>query len=272
MVLLLLLSLGLTLGSVQSQGSSQDAFIIQYLERRLVQMEERLSLCEQNTVSATQKTYDLSSEVRGYLSTLSSLRSEVKSQVDSVSVRVDRVERELEYLENKIPTQSNIEMEEALLEQQIKAVELEQLKKKAKINVVNDCNTVLSQVKSLKIVKKSGDPNGCWFKDPSEGSNKVYLFSGFHALSALMKIHMPHYVKCLNSDAAAASTDPLKVCAPSGPRRVFLRLSRTLPLDQMLGQNASLSSNERPYRSEFLGVRRTDALTHAESSAQIKAL
>lgn len=36
-----------------------------------------------------------------------------------------------------------------------------------------DCNTVLSQVKSLKIVKKSGDPNGCWFKDPSEGSNKV---------------------------------------------------------------------------------------------------
>lgn len=65
------------------------------------------------------------------------LRSEVKSQVDSVSVRVDRVERELEYLENKIPTQSNIEMEEALLEQQIKAVELEQLKKKANINVEN---------------------------------------------------------------------------------------------------------------------------------------
>lgn len=52
-------------------------------------------------------------------------------------MRVDRVEREMEYLENKIPTQSNIEMEEALLEQQIKAAELEQLKKKAKINVEN---------------------------------------------------------------------------------------------------------------------------------------
>ncbi|MEQ2296501.1 hypothetical protein AMECASPLE_025443 [Ameca splendens] len=179
MVWLFLLSLCLTLESVQSQGSSQDAFIIQYLERRLVQMEERLSLCEQNTMSATQKTYDLSSEIRGYLSTLSILRSEVKTQVDSVSVRVDRMERELEYLEDKIPTQSDIEMEEALLQQQIKAAELEQLKKKAEINVENDCNMALSQVKSLKIVKKAGDPNGCWFKDPSEGSNKVYLFSGF---------------------------------------------------------------------------------------------
>lgn len=65
------------------------------------------------------------------------LRSEVKSQVDGVSVRVDRVERELEYLENKLPTQSDIEMEEVLLEQQIKAAELEQLKKKAAIHVEN---------------------------------------------------------------------------------------------------------------------------------------
>lgn len=55
--------------------------------------------------------------------------------MDSMSARVDRVERELEYLENKIPSQSDIEMEEALLEQQIKAAELDQLKKKAKLTV-----------------------------------------------------------------------------------------------------------------------------------------
>lgn len=57
--------------------------------------------------------------------------------MDSLSVRVERVERELEYLENKIPTQSDIEMEEALLEQQIKAAEMDQLKKKTKIKVEN---------------------------------------------------------------------------------------------------------------------------------------
>ncbi|XP_071770974.1 olfactomedin-like protein 3 [Centroberyx gerrardi] len=174
----LLLSLSLTVGSVQSQSSTQDTFIIQYLERRLAQMEERLTRCEQNTVSVTQKIYDLSSEVRGQLSTVTVLRSEVKSQVDGMSMRVDRVERELEYLENKIPAQSNIEMEEALLEQQMKAAELDQLKKKAKIKLENDCSTALSAVKSLKIVKKAGDTYGSWFKDPSEGSAKVYFLSG----------------------------------------------------------------------------------------------
>ncbi|XP_062277075.1 olfactomedin-like protein 3A [Scomber scombrus] len=173
-----LLSLCLTVASVQSQGSQQDAFIIQYLERRLAQIEERLNQCEQNTVGITQKNYDLSSEMRGYLSTVNVLRSEVKSHMDSLSVRVERVERELEYLENKIPTQSDIEMEEALLEQQIKAAELDQLKKKAKIKVENDCSTALSQIKSLKIVKKTGDTSGSWFRDPSEGSAKVYLLSG----------------------------------------------------------------------------------------------
>lgn len=55
--------------------------------------------------------------------------------MDSMSSRVERVERELEYLENKIPNQSDIEMEEALLEQQIKAAELDLLKNKAKLTV-----------------------------------------------------------------------------------------------------------------------------------------
>ncbi|KAM8750753.1 olfactomedin-like protein 3 [Acanthopagrus schlegelii] len=200
----LLLALHLTAGSVQSQGSSQDAFIIQYLERRLAQMEERLNLCEQNTVTVTQKTYDLSSEIRGFLSTVSVLRSEVRNQVDSVAVRVDRMERELEYLENKIPTQTDIEMEEALLEQQIKAAEQEQLKKKARIKVEKDCSTALSQIKSLKIVKKTGDTSGSWFKDPSEGSTKVYLLSGIRNNTLL------EYVS-LQSFAERTTTPPATV-------------------------------------------------------------
>ncbi|XP_061773370.1 olfactomedin-like protein 3 isoform X3 [Nerophis ophidion] len=175
LVLVLLLCLCLNGSSVKSQGFPQDGFLIQYLERRLTQMEERLNQCEQNTVSITQKTYDLSSGMRGHLSALNVMRSEVKNQLESMSVRVDRMERELEYLENKMPALSDIEMEEALIEQQIKAAELDQLKKKAKIQVENDCNAALSQIKSLKIVKKMGDTSGSWFKDPSDGSNKVDL-------------------------------------------------------------------------------------------------
>ncbi|KAK7892054.1 hypothetical protein WMY93_024017 [Mugilogobius chulae] len=176
-VLLLAVYLCVAVVSVQSQGSQQDNFILQYLERRLAQIEERLNQCDQHSMSATQKIYELSSEIRGHMSTLNDFRSEIKTQLDSVSTRVERVEREMEYLENKIPSQSDIEMEEALLEQQIRDIEQE-LKQKARIKVENDCNTALSQIKSLKIVKKVGDTSGSWFKDPSEGSNKVYLMSG----------------------------------------------------------------------------------------------
>lgn len=185
----------LAVGSVRSQSSSQDAFIIQYMERRLAQIEERLNHCEQNTMSVTQKAYDISSELKGYMTTLTVLRSDVKSQVDGVSSRVERVERELEYLENKLPTQSDIEMEEALLEQQIKAAELDQMKKKANIKVENDCSTALSQIKSLKIVKKAGDTSGSWFKDPSEGSSKVYLLSGIRNNSLLEYVSLKSFTE-----------------------------------------------------------------------------
>ncbi|XP_061679733.1 olfactomedin-like protein 3 isoform X2 [Syngnathoides biaculeatus] len=116
--------------------------------------------------------------MRGHLSTFNAMRSEVSRQLESISERVVRVERELEYLENKMPAQYDIEMEEALLEQQIKAAELDQLKRRAKIKVENDCKVALSQIKSLKIVKKIGDNAGSWFKDPSDGSAKVYVLSG----------------------------------------------------------------------------------------------
>ncbi|KAM3870237.1 olfactomedin-like protein 1 [Diretmus argenteus] len=194
LVRVLLLSLALTVGPAQSQ-SSQDAFIIQYLERRLVQMEERLIRCEQNTASVTQRIYDLSSEVRSHLSIVNVLRSEVRSQVDGVSTRVDRVERELEYLEDKIPTQSNIEVEEALLEQQVKDAELDQLKKTAKIKLENDCSTALSVVKSLKIVKKAGDTYGSWFKDPSKGSAKVYFLSGLRNNTVLEYVSLKSFTE-----------------------------------------------------------------------------
>lgn len=177
LVPILLVSLTLR-GGVRGQSSSQDGFMIQYLERRMAQLEERLSQCEQSSATMTQRFYDLTTEFRGQLSTLNAVRSEVKTQMESMSSRVERVEGELEYLENKIPAPQNIEMDAALLEQQVMAAELEQLSHKAKIELHNDCSTALSAVKSLKIVKKVGDTHGSWFKDPSPGSSKVYFLSG----------------------------------------------------------------------------------------------
>uniref|UniRef100_A0A672PYC9 Olfactomedin like 1 n=1 Tax=Sinocyclocheilus grahami TaxID=75366 RepID=A0A672PYC9_SINGR len=41
-------------------------------------------------------------------------------------------------------------------------------------------------IKSLKIVKKAGDANGSWMKDPTKGSAKIYFFSGTRNI-----IHLP---------------------------------------------------------------------------------
>ncbi len=75
-------------------------------------------------------------------------------------MRVDRVERELEYLENKIPSQSDIEMEEALLRQQIKAAELDQQKIKAKIKVGKGRKRTCT-VKHISATSSSVPTAGC---------------------------------------------------------------------------------------------------------------
>lgn len=82
--------------------------------------QERLIKCEQNTQQVDQKIYDLSTKVRGQLAIMEVHRTEVKTQVDNVAMRVERVERDVEYLENKTPNQPHIEVEEALMEQQMK--------------------------------------------------------------------------------------------------------------------------------------------------------
>uniref|UniRef100_A0A673YEN7 Olfactomedin like 1 n=1 Tax=Salmo trutta TaxID=8032 RepID=A0A673YEN7_SALTR len=106
---------------------------------------------------------DLSTKVRGQLASMEVHRTEVKTQVDNVAKRVERAEREVEYLENKTPNQPHIEVEEALMEEQMKDAQ----KKKVKITLGTDCNITLIGVKSLMIVKKAGD-----------GSAKIYFFSG----------------------------------------------------------------------------------------------
>ncbi|XP_036391599.1 olfactomedin-like protein 3 isoform X2 [Megalops cyprinoides] len=145
----------------------QEMVMMQYFEGRMNQLEDRLAKCDQDMQNYEQKLYDLSKEVRGRLEALNVFKAEVKSQVESAVMRVERVERELEYLETEGPKQPCVEIDETLLEQQVKE---EQQKKKVQINLGTDCNMALSAVKSLKIVKRAGDANGSWLKDPSKGS------------------------------------------------------------------------------------------------------
>ncbi|XP_036391598.1 olfactomedin-like protein 3A isoform X1 [Megalops cyprinoides] len=177
----------------------QEMVMMQYFEGRMNQLEDRLAKCDQDMQNYEQKLYDLSKEVRGRLEALNVFKAEVKSQVESAVMRVERVERELEYLETEGPKQPCVEIDETLLEQQVKE---EQQKKKVQINLGTDCNMALSAVKSLKIVKRAGDANGSWLKDPSKGSGKVYFFSGSKNSTFLEFTSMKNFTEGNFSQAA----------------------------------------------------------------------
>lgn len=81
--------------------------------------QERLIRCDQDLQSFNQKVYDMSTEMRGQVRSVNVLKSEIQGHVDSLALRVDRVERDVEYLQNKIPDSSNVEIEESILEQQV---------------------------------------------------------------------------------------------------------------------------------------------------------
>ncbi|XP_017537198.1 olfactomedin-like protein 1 [Pygocentrus nattereri] len=165
----------LPLGTGQAQRTTQDVFMMQYFQRRLQELEERLNRCDQDLQSFNQKVYDMSSEMRGQIRSVNVLKSEIQGHVDNLALRVDRVERDVEYLQNKIPDSSDVEIAESVIEQEVKEA---QLKKKVAVTQGKDCSTHLSGIKSQKIVKKAGDLTGSWMKDSTKGSSRIYFFSG----------------------------------------------------------------------------------------------
>ncbi|XP_060784276.1 olfactomedin-like protein 3A [Neoarius graeffei] len=173
MFLKLLAMLFLSLGAAQI--STQDVFMMEYFQRRILEMEERLIRCDQDVQSVKQKMYDMSTEMRGQDRSVNVLKSEIQGYVDTLATRVDRVERDVEYLYNKLPDTSNVEILDSLLDQQVKEA---QSKRKAVIIQGKACSTRFSGIKSQKILKKAGDVVGSWLKDPTTGSSKIYFFSG----------------------------------------------------------------------------------------------
>lgn len=64
--------------------------------------------------------YEMSAQMRGQVRTVNTLKSEIQGSVDSLATRMDRVERDVEYLQNKLPDTSSVEISDYLLDQQVK--------------------------------------------------------------------------------------------------------------------------------------------------------
>ncbi len=84
----------------------------------------RLIKCEQDFQQFSQRMYDMSKEIHGETSKMNVLKSEVKGHIDTFAMRLDRVERDVEYLHNKIPDSVQVDIEDSLIEHQVKEAKL----------------------------------------------------------------------------------------------------------------------------------------------------
>lgn len=156
-------------------ASAQHQALIDYLERRLLAIEDRISLWHEQTARYASELRELKQQMVSQLENLDKEKEILRMSLDGVGTRVDRVERELDYLETQNGAQPCVDVDDKLIEQQVTLVEEKQ---KAKYSKLSDCSDMISSIKAMKILKRVGGPKGTWTKDTSRSSGKIYIFNG----------------------------------------------------------------------------------------------
>ncbi|KAF7653793.1 hypothetical protein LDENG_00078520 [Lucifuga dentata] len=166
---------GLVLITLACFATAQHQALIDYLERRLLAIEDRISLWHEQTNRYASELRELKQQMVSQLENLDKEKEALRINLDSVGTRVDRVERELDYLETQNGAQPCVDVDDKLIEQQVILVNE---KNKVKYEKLSDCRDMISTIKAMKILKRVGGPQGMWTKDTSSGTGKVYIFNG----------------------------------------------------------------------------------------------
>ncbi|XP_053246596.1 olfactomedin-like protein 1 [Podarcis raffonei] len=161
----------------EAQYVMQDAGLVHYIDRRILSIENRLNKCNQDIADYVQEFREFSKRMMSRLEGLNVLKTDLKNDVDHLLTRVERAQREIDYFESaKESPDTCVEVDEDLVEQQL--MEQEESKQKVKLMLNASCNHMIASFKSLKIVKKSGDTQGSWLKDPMKNPQKIYFLTG----------------------------------------------------------------------------------------------
>uniref|UniRef100_A0A803XUA1 Olfactomedin like 1 n=1 Tax=Meleagris gallopavo TaxID=9103 RepID=A0A803XUA1_MELGA len=131
-----------------------------------------LKKCNQDILDYVEEFQDFSKMVLSRLSGLNSYKTEVKDEVENLLTRVERAQRDIDYFGSVRDSKMCVEVDEDLVKQQL----LEEAEEKR--NLKSCCDHLLASVKSLKMVKKTGDKHGSWMKDPGKKHTKIYLLNG----------------------------------------------------------------------------------------------
>ncbi|XP_062842693.1 olfactomedin-like protein 3A [Trichomycterus rosablanca] len=152
-------------------AAAQQQTLMDYLERRLLAIEDRISLWHEQTSRYTSELREFKQQMVAQLEGLDKNKEALRSELDAVGARVDRVEREMDYLETQNGAQPCVDVEDKLVEQQVIVAKE---RNKAKYAKLTDCRDMIESIKGMKILKRVGGTKGMWSKD----SGKVYLFNG----------------------------------------------------------------------------------------------
>ncbi|XP_042300147.1 olfactomedin-like protein 3 [Sceloporus undulatus] len=110
--LLLLVILANTIDGQQQQ-------LMEYMERRLAVLEERISQWHDQSSRYSTELRDFKNKVVSMLETVEKERETLRAEVENTAVRVDRLEREVDYLETQNPAPPCVEVDDKLIENQV---------------------------------------------------------------------------------------------------------------------------------------------------------
>ncbi|MEQ2228744.1 Olfactomedin-like protein 3A [Ilyodon furcidens] len=114
-------------------ATAQHQVLIDYLERRLLAIEDRISLWQEQTTRYASELRELKQQMVSQLESLDKEKETIRMTLDGVGTRVDRVERELDYLETQNGAQPCVDVDDRLIEQQVTLVKEKQKAKYFKL-------------------------------------------------------------------------------------------------------------------------------------------
>ncbi|CAL8336009.1 unnamed protein product [Lota lota] len=156
-------------------AGAQHQALIDYLERRLLAIEDRVSLWHEQTNRYAAELRELKQQMVAQLDNLDKEKEALRANLDGVGARVERVEREMDYMETQHGAQPCVDVDDKLVEQQVTQVKENN---KGRYSRLSDCSEMISSIKAMKIVKKLGGAKGMWTKDVGGDSGKVYVLNG----------------------------------------------------------------------------------------------
>ncbi|KAB5536981.1 hypothetical protein PHYPO_G00113520 [Pangasianodon hypophthalmus] len=114
-------------------AAAQQQALMDYLERRLLAIEDRISLWHEQTSRYTSELRELKQQIVAQLEGLDKNKEALRSELDAVGVRVDRVEREMDYLGTQNGAQPCVDVDDKLVEQQVTVAKERNKSKYAKL-------------------------------------------------------------------------------------------------------------------------------------------